>query len=209
MAQLIANPQEHLAAFRQALGRIGFSVAAQDALNQNGFNGMYNLMIYSKDQIKSICKVIREDTLNPIPISMEQEQLLTTMRHWVKTRVRTNRDINPDLFTGDAAIAEAIKMVNLAEEAPGEKESDVKLPEKFKITNKWIIFSEAVDTYLNRLRGQGRIPLNYVIRSIEMLIATTPLAGDQYDLDNERVYGIIKQLILEGPAWSYITNVID
>jgi hypothetical protein len=42
-----------------------------------------------------------------------------------------------------------------------------------------------------------------------MLIATTPLAGDQYDLDNERVYGIIKQLILEGPAWSYITNVID
>ncbi len=132
MAQLIANPQEHLAAFRQALGRIGFSVAAQDALNQNGFNGMYNLMIYSKDQIKSICKVIREDTLNPIPISMEQEQLLTAMRHWVKTRVRTNRDINPDLFTGDVAIAEAIKMVNLAEEAPGEKESDVKLPKKIQ-----------------------------------------------------------------------------
>jgi hypothetical protein len=43
----------------------------------------------------------------------------------------------------------------------------------------------------------------------EMMIATTPLAGDQYDLDNERVYGIIKQLILEGPAWSYITDVID
>jgi hypothetical protein len=122
MAQLIANPQEHLVAFRQALGRIGFSVAAQDALNQNGFNGMYNLMIYSKDQIKGVCKVIRENTMNPIPISMEQEQLLTAMRHWVKTRVRTNRDINPDLFTRDVAIAEAIKMVNIAEEAQGEKE---------------------------------------------------------------------------------------
>jgi hypothetical protein len=153
---------------------------------------------------------------------MEQEQLLTAMRHWVKTRVRTNRDIHPDLFTRDVAIAEAIKMVNIAEEAQGEKESDVKLPDKFKITSKWIVFSEAVDTYLNRLRGQGRIPLNYVTRSIEnpepgtiyqteqeMMIATTPLTGDQYDLDNERVYGIIKQLILEGPAWSYVTDVID
>jgi hypothetical protein len=211
MAQLIANPQEHLAAFREALGRIGLSVAAQDALNQNGFNGMYNLMIYSKEQIKGVCKVIREDTLNPIPISMEQEQLLTAMRHWVKTRVRTNRDIYPDLFTRDVAIAEAIKMVNLALEAQGEKESNVKLPEKFKITSKWIVFSETVDTYLNRLRGQGRIPLNYVIRSIEnpvpgtiyhteqeMLIATAPLVGDQYNLDNEHVYGIIKQKAQHG-----------
>jgi hypothetical protein len=96
------------------------------------------------------------------------------------------------------------------------------MPEKFKITTKWIVFSEAVDTYLNRLRGQGRIPLNYIIRTIEdpvagtiyeteqeMLISTAPLTGDQFDLDNERVYGFIKQLILEGPAWSYITSVID
>jgi hypothetical protein len=224
MAQIGAavNPQEQLAAFREALGRIGFSPLAQDALNHNGFNAMYNLMIYSKDQIKRVCTVIREDTLNPVPISMEQEQLLTAMRNWVKTRVRTNRDINPALFTRDVAIAEAIKMVNIAEEVQSEKESDVKMPEKFKITSKWIIFSESVDTYLNRLRGQGRIPLNYVIRSVEtpipgtqyeteqeMLIATAPLTGHQFDIDNERVYGVIKQLILDGPGWSYITNTID
>jgi hypothetical protein len=113
-------------------------------------------------------------------------------------------------------------MVNISEEEKTEKESDVKLPEKFKISTKWIVFSEAVDTYLNRLHGQGRIPLNYVLRTIEtpvpgtqyeteqeMLIATAPLTGNQFDLDNERVYGVIKQLILEGPAWSYITNIID
>ena len=216
------NPQEQIQAFRDALGRIGFSIAAQDALNRNGFNGMYNLMIYSKEQIKRVCTVIREDTVTPVPISMEQEQLLTAMRHWVKTRVRTGRDIDSRLFTRDIAITEAIKMVNIAEEQISEKESDVKLPDKFKITSKWVVFSETVDTYLNRLRGQGRIPLNYVIRTIEdpvpgtlyeteqeMLIATAPLLGDQFDLDNERVYGIIKQLILEGPAWAYITNNVD
>jgi hypothetical protein len=216
------NPHDQLAAFCEALGRIGFSVPAQDALNRNRFNMMYNLMIYSKEQIKRVCTIIREDAANPIPISMEQEQLLTAIRHWVKTRVRVNRNINPDLFTREVAINEAIKMVNAAEEIISEKESDVKLPEKFKITTKWIVFSETIDTYLNRLRGQGRIPLNYVIRSVkilvpgtiyqteqEMLIATAPLAGNQFDLDNECVYGIITQLILEGPAWAYITSGID
>ena len=43
----------------------------------------------------------------------------------------------------------------------------------------------------------------------ELIVATTPHEGDQYDLDNERVYGIIKQLILEGPAWAYIPPRID
>ncbi len=126
-------------------------------------------MIYSKDQIKHVCTVIREDADQPIPISMEQEQLLTAMQHWVKTRVRTKRDIDPRLFTRDTAIAEAIKMINYVEEPIREKESDVKMPEKFKISSKWIVFSEIVD-------GQGQIPLNYIIHSLDV-----PLTGTVYE----------------------------
>ena len=220
MADVLAQAQ--LLSFRAALARIGFSPAQQDALNEHGFTNMYNMLIYSKDQIKRVCMVIRERTVNPLNITMEQEQLLTAMRHWVKTRARTNRDIDPALFTREVAVSEAIKMVNIAEQPESEKESDVKMPDKFKLTSKWIVFSEAVDTYLNRLKGQGRVPLNYVIRTVEtpvvgtvynteqeLIVATTPLVGDQYDLDNERVYGVIKQLVLEGPAWSYITADID
>jgi hypothetical protein len=142
------------------------------------------------------------------------------MRNWVKTRVRTNRPIDPELFTRDVAIAESIRMVNQSEEVTTEME--VKMPEKFKLSTKWIVFSESVDTYLNRLKGQGRIPLNYIIRTVEtpeedeiftteqeLMVATAPLEGDQFDVDNERVYGVIKQLILEGPAWSYITDNIN
>ena len=64
--------------------------------------------------------------------------------------------------------------------------------------------------------------MNYIIRPTEvpapgtiytteqeMVISTVPLAGNQFDLDNERVYGIIKHLILEGPGWAYITHEID
>jgi hypothetical protein len=219
---VVPDAAAQLVAFCAALGRIGLSIAVQDAHNEHGFTGMYGMMIYSKEQIKRVCTVIRDRPVNPLHISIEQEQLLTAMRHWVKLRVRTNRSIESNLFTRDVAIAEAIKMVNIAEETITEKESDVKLPEKFKMASKWIIFSEAMDTYLNRLKGQGRIPLNYVIRTLalpvpgtnfdteqEMIIATAPLLGDQYNLDNERVYGIVKQLTLEGPAWSYITSDVD
>jgi hypothetical protein len=79
MAQLVA--------YRAALARIGFNTEAQDALNQHGFNGMHNMLIYSKDQIKRVCTVLRKRVINPIDISLEQEQFLTAMRNWVKTRV--------------------------------------------------------------------------------------------------------------------------
>jgi hypothetical protein len=215
----VPDAAAQLVAFRATLGRIGLSVAVQDALNEHGFTGMYSMMIYSKEQIKHVCTVIRERPVNPLHISIEQEQLLTAMCHWVKSRVRINRSIESNLFTCDVAIAEVIKMVNIAKETITEKESDIKLPEKFKMTSKWIIFSEAMDTYINRLKGQGRIPLNYVIHTLalpepgttfdmeqEMIIAKAPLLGDQYNLDNEYVYGIVKQLTLEGPAWAYITS---
>jgi len=97
-----------LASYRLALGRIGFNQAAQDALNQHGFNSMYNMLIYSKDQIKRVCTVLRERPVAPLDISLEQEQFLTAMRNWVKTRVRTNRPIDPDLFTREVAVAEAM-----------------------------------------------------------------------------------------------------
>jgi len=127
------------------------------------------------------------------------------------------------LYTRDLAIAEAIKMVNMTEQPESEKELDVKMPEKFKLTSKWIIvFAEAVDTYLNHLEGQGWVLLNYIIRTLEIPIPSTtyttkqeliilmaPLIGALYDLDNKCVYGIIKLLILEGPVWVYITTDVD
>jgi hypothetical protein len=161
--------------------------------------------------------VLRERPVSPLNISLEQEQLLTAMRFWFKTHVRTNHTIDPQLFTCNVVVSEAIKMVNQAEEATANKESDIKLPEKFKLTSKWIVYAESLETYLNQLKGQGRVPLNYVIRMIkvpepgavfateqELMIATAPLVGDQFDIDNERVFGVIKQLTLEGPAWAYI-----
>ena len=74
-----------------------------------------------------------------------------------------------------------------------------------------------METYLGQLVGSGRIPLRYVIRrrenpelgtifqtEQEQNMAMAPLTGLAYQRDNAKVYGIIKQLVLEGPGRSYI-----
>lgn len=107
----------------------------------------------------------------------------------------------------------------LEDEARADKEQTAKMPDKFKSPSGWRIFAEALETYLTNLKGSGRIPLKYVIRrntvpipdavyetEQEESIAIAPLTGDDFQRDNTRVYGIIKQLVLEGPGRSYIMS---
>ncbi len=92
-----------------------------------------------------------------------------------------------------------------------------KAPDKFKIPTSWKVFAEALETYLGQLLGFGATPLKYVIRKQavpipnavymteqEQKVATLPLIGPTFDRDNAKVYGIIKQLVLEGPGRSYV-----
>ncbi len=110
-------------------------------------------------------------------------------------------------------------MADAIDDGKAEKEADVKRPDKFKGVD-WHITKEAIDIFCNRLKGSGSlVPLNYILRDArvteqgavyateqEMIVMCTPLQGHQFDRDNERVYGIIKQLMLEGPAWAYKTH---
>jgi hypothetical protein len=82
------NSMAELVAFRASLGRIGFTVAGQDALVAQGFTSMTRLLMFQTDQIKRICKLLRERDRDPIDINITQEQLLEAMRSWVKTRTR-------------------------------------------------------------------------------------------------------------------------
>jgi len=92
-----------------------------------------------------------------------------------------------------------------------------KMPDKFKSPSGWCIFAEAMETYLSHLCGSGHIPLKYVIRrltipipnaiydtEIEENIDIAPLIGEDFQRDNVRVHGVMRQLALKGPGRSYI-----
>jgi hypothetical protein len=56
---VVPDAAAQLVAFRAALGRIGLSVAVQDALNEHGFTGMYGMMIYSKEHTEQEANCMR------------------------------------------------------------------------------------------------------------------------------------------------------
>jgi hypothetical protein len=211
---------EAQAAFQAALGRIGFSAAAQAAVVSQGFVNVALLGLMTADQVKQFCKLIREDPVNPIPINMLQQQMLLAFRFWVMNRQRLGLAVNANEFMAIQVFEQAQQMVRLQEdEAVADKETVAKLPDKFKETSKWKVFAELMETYLSQLKGSGRVPLNYVIRKraapipgtvyatdAEQAVAIAPLAGKQYNHDNAKVYGILKQLCLEGPGRSYILD---
>ena len=119
--------------------------------------------------------------------------------------------------------AEATKMINELEEAEREKnQPDPKLPDKFKAKTKWSVWQDAFMNYLSQVKGASGAPLAYVLQQqiipdpaavfatdTEELIARAPLAGDIFNRDNETVYATLKNLILEGPAYDFITPRID
>jgi hypothetical protein len=84
----MAEAQANIASFQAALSRSGFTMQAQEAVVSQGFVNIALLGLVTSDQIKELCKLIREDTNNPVPINMLQQQMLLAMRYWVVNRQR-------------------------------------------------------------------------------------------------------------------------
>ncbi|MGH3053812.1 MAG: hypothetical protein ACRDL7_02410, partial [Gaiellaceae bacterium] len=204
--------------FRAAMSRIGFNVNVQNEVIRQGFNTIDDLNVLGKDDVKRICKIIRENE-EVVTIPFMQQQLFEAMRYWVKTRTQRGQNTAANLFTRETAI-EYMQLLLTDSEDTLEKAETKTMPGKFVVQSNWNVFKEAVDTYLSQLKGIDRIPLNYVIRIDEIpaadaiyhndlneLINTVPLRGDHFNRDNDRVYGIIKSLVLEGPGWNWIMHL--
>jgi hypothetical protein len=208
-----------LIAFEDALGYIGFAVAECNAfILESGCTNMAMLGILPSEQIRQICKRLRTRAVDHIPITAIQEQLVQAMRFWVAGLQCLQQIVDPTQFTTALALNQAQVMhQTLEDDARADKEAVAKAPDKFKNANNWKVFAEAMETYLMQLIGSGKVPLNYVIRPdvVAMpgtiyaseqarIVALAPLQGSSYQHDNARVYGIIKQLVLEGPGRMFI-----
>jgi hypothetical protein len=215
----VADPQGALIALRVALGRCGLDRAAQESVIAIG--GMIHIAMFgmlAAADIARICKVMHTRAIDPIMITVMQEQLLQGMRFWVTNRQRLGLPVEAEDFTTATAFEQTALMTRMIEdEARTEKDQVATMPEKFKKASEYKLFEESLETYLGLLRGTGRIPLSYVIRHDEVAdpsaiyeseneqrIALAPLVGPEFNRDNAKVYGIIKQLCLDGPGRAYI-----
>lgn len=200
------------AAFRAVLERIGFPEAAVDSLNANGFRVPADLINLSDKDIEQVLKIIRTGP-PPIVVPYLAQKRLNTFSFWATRRTRLNESIASGLFT-QQAVETYTAMMTLADK---DDDRAVKAPGEFKKETKWKAFKEGMIAYLNGLKGKHDIPLAYIIRENAnpqpnvvfqsehlRLVEITPLNGIEYEDDNGRVFDILKSLLINGPAWTWM-----
>jgi hypothetical protein len=100
-----------LAAFSTVLDRIGYTQQQSDTIIETtGWRNIAMLGLLTIDQISKICKRLESRTVDPIRITMVQEQLLLKLRFWVANNQRLRLPLVAEDFTMITALNQVQKM---------------------------------------------------------------------------------------------------
>jgi hypothetical protein len=100
-----------LTAFSTVLDRIGFTQQQSDAIiKTTGWRNIAMLGLLTIDQIRKTCKRLVSRTVDPIRITMVQEQLLLGLRFWVANNQRLQLPLVAEDFTMITALNQVQKM---------------------------------------------------------------------------------------------------
>ena len=214
-------------AFRSALTRIGINNATRNAINENGFTTVQDLISVQDEDLNKLPKHLeawKDPTAPPnnqVRIPFVSLTKLKAMRYWVLAQRCIGVD-SPNVadFT-DAVISETLARMQADKDYKrATEDTDIRKPEKLTDLVKWTKFWELLTTYLGRVKGAALTPLSYLIREHdvvtpamlgaeyssvqECLIATTALSETHFVLDNRTLYDEFKPLVVDGPGWSFI-----
>ena len=149
------DPAAAQLALNTALGRCGLNQAAIDAVvTIGGIVHIAMLGMLGTSDIACICKVARTRVVDPIMITVMQEQLMHGMRFWVTNCQCLRLPIDADEFPTATAFAQMALMTRtLEDDAREEKDQVAKMPQKFKKAVEYKVFAESLDTYWGLLKG--------------------------------------------------------
>ena len=124
-------------------------------------------------------------------------------------------------FTDAIALECASKVCLLKESKKKDEEGLVKFPEAFEKVTSWRTFKKVLKNYLGMKRGINGVPLEYILCDVdglgpvrfqyatehEHLVITTPLEGEAFEAEYGKVWLVLKDLTLRGPACAYISHL--
>ena len=203
-----------------ALERIGWSVKSRNAFTDEGFDSIQSLSHVTRTYLKTVCKSIRSAP-DPVRIGFYQEYKLYALHLWVTTRLLQGQVVQGQQYTDAIALEYASKVCRLEESKKEDEEGLVKFPEAFGKETSWRTFEKVLRNYLGMKKGINSVPLEYIMRNVdgpglagqvyatehEHLVVTTPLEGEAFEADNGKVWLVLKDLTLIGPAFAYISHL--
>lgn len=180
----------------------------------------------SDGDIRSFCKEVNKMPANAAgnrpSIPFASIKKLKAMRHWTIERTRTGLAVEHPAFTDDE-LTRVLERMDYESQLEVNKPEPPALPDIFvSFGTKWRSFYEGFRGHLAVARGCMNIPLLYVVReheavtaeirgetyasSDERLMATTVLAGAEYNQDNHRVWDLLRPLVYGTAAWNYVKS---
>jgi hypothetical protein len=149
---------------------------------------------------------------------------LRALRVWLQDRAACGQEFDVASFT-PAMLEKYIRRLDERATFDLDKKPDDKpdgvVPE-FKDMAKWPTFEERLLTFFaTEMRNKNTgAPLSYIVRESKdvtpealeasyesvdaQLVATLSLTGDDFRIDNRRVYLVLKGLVIDGPGWAFI-----
>jgi hypothetical protein len=167
------------------LQRIGFIAAASQVLvDEQGMDTLAEIQLLTDDEIENLCKVVRQPggTIpgpNPgdapvnnsgTPVNLRADNYLKLFAFFLRHQDRVSRDTNVANVTLDTIrTVRELRDFKSSYKAPDDPPS---------INSKdWPKTMESIHEYLRSYLGDRKIPLAYVVRNDEDVLADDPAAG--------------------------------
>ena len=213
-------------AFRAALGRCGFDNAACDFLVTQGFDTAETFAAGipdGRDATKDFVKNLSRQQL-PAGVILPWVNLLKlrAFRAFLGYKAARGEALVAGEFTDVGAVDQIAKWQKRVSELDAAKERDDKQEKAAELSrwSGWESFEESTTAFFKTYRNPTTgVTLDYLMRenddvTADMLdeeyatidddlVTTTELDGDQYHLDNQRFWDLLKSLLINGPAWSH------
>ena len=220
-------------AMRNALDRIGFSAAAAAAIvNEQGIDQIEEMIILTDAEVENLCKVVRRpggqqgQGQNAHQVSMRAENNLKLACYWGRHQERVSRTAEPNNIT-----LQQIRALRHLRDAETNHEDPEEAPSI--ISSNWARTLEALEEYLRGFLGTTKVPLSYVVRENqevlaeaddppfgdpdsnyttieEEMIARAPhlnahdVPEDTFVTDRQRVWDLIAGITREHECWTHV-----
>jgi hypothetical protein len=157
-----------------ALTRIGFSAQMRDAINQNGFETLLDLVTVQEEDLDKLPKhleVWRDAAAAPdhqVRIPFVSLKKLKAMCYWVLAQCCIGmqnpraQDFTQGVLEETLARTKVNKDYKLATEY-----MEIQKPEKLTDLAKWTKFWELLSMFFGRVKGAALIPLTYLVHKHE------------------------------------------
>jgi hypothetical protein len=202
---------------KEALIRLGLTDVSAREFTNNGITSLDRLCMLTPEALTQLIKQVHWDNQGVgLFIPFFSQQYIHAIYFWANRMYILGlpyriEDVNEALAN---IWNEALKSENESRNLPSDI---IKSLNPFKKETKWCSWKENVITYLNSKRGQGGIPLSYVIHENdvpkiqltylmvhEQLISCAILTGTEFNTNNGMVFDLLQSLTLNGPAWTWI-----